>query len=105
MTTVLLMEPDNDSAGAYAQWLQRAGFRVITAGEELPPDLVIIGVSNVGQSLNRVSADGRDVPRIIVSSDAGDQRLATLGCAILIRPVMYDDLVTAVRRVLKAATT
>ena len=104
MPTVLLKEPDNENSSAYTQWLQRAGFRVVTAGEEFPPDVVIIGVSKVGPELNPVSANGRDVPRIIVSSDPGDQRLATVDCAVLIRPVMYDDLVTAARRVLKAVT-
>jgi hypothetical protein len=67
------------------------------------PDLVVLSVPRVERSLMRVFAQGRSIPRIVLSSEASDAtRAADLDCAgILIRPVMYDDLVTLVRRVLK----
>ena len=109
MKTVLLIEPDADSARCYAETLQRAGFHVeTTMGDEdgrrdVTPDLVVLSVPRVERSLTRVFAHGRPVPRIALSSEASDASRATdFDCAgILIRPVMYDDLVTLVRRVLK----
>jgi DNA-binding NtrC family response regulator len=109
MKTVLLIEPDADSARSYADTLQRAGFLVETmSGEDdvrrdLAPDLVVVSVPRVERSLMRVFAHGRPIPRIALSSEASDAaRAIDFDCAgILIRPVMYDDLVTLVRRVLK----
>jgi DNA-binding response OmpR family regulator len=109
MATVLLVEPHAESARAYAQSLERAGFRVETStagGEDLnlAPDLVVIGVPRLERSLLRVFACGLLVPRIVLSSEAADaERAPEFECAaVLIRPVMYDDLVREVRRVLKA---
>ena len=109
MKTVLLIEPDADSARSYAETLQRAGFLVETmSGDgdvrpDLAADLVVISVPRVDRSLMRVFVHGRPIPRIALSSEASDAARATdFDCAgILIRPVMYDDLVTLVRRVLK----
>ena len=109
MKTVLLIEPDADSARSYAATLERAGFNVeiLTGDEEgkqdVAPDLVVLSVPRVERSLMRVFAQGRSIPRIALSSEASDaSRAADFDCAgILIRPVMYDDLVTLVRRVLK----
>jgi len=109
MATVLLVEPHAESARAYAQSLERAGFRVETStagGQDLnlAPDVVVIGVPRLQRSLLRVLACGLPVPRIVLSSEAADaERAAEFECAaVLIRPVMYDDLVREVRRVLKA---
>jgi DNA-binding response OmpR family regulator len=109
MKTVLLIEPDADSARSYAATLERAGFNVeIMTGDDngkqgVAPDLVVISVPRVDRSLVRIFAQGRSIPRIALSSEASDAtRAADFDCAgILIRPVMYDDLVTLVRRVLK----
>lgn len=110
MATILLIEPHADSARNYADSLQRAGFRVEIATtpdleRDLAPNVVVISVPRAEQSLVRVLAHGRPVPRIVLSSEASDaKRAAELDCAaVLIRPVMYDHLVTEVRRVLKAA--
>jgi len=109
MKTVLLIEPDADSARTYAETLRRAGFHVETISgdndekQDVAPDLVVLSVPRVERSLLRVLARGRPVPRIALSSEASDAtRAMDFDCAgILIRPVMYDDLVTLVRRVLK----
>jgi DNA-binding NtrC family response regulator len=109
MKTVLLIEPDADSARTYAETLQRAGFHVeiTTAGDDerpdLAPDVIVYSVPRVERSLMHVVAHGPEIPRIALSSEASDAARATdFDCAgILIRPVMYDDLVTLVRRVLK----
>ena len=109
MKTVLLIEPDADSARIYSETLRRAGFRVETStaadadGQDVSPDLVVLSVPRVERSLLRVFANGRPIPRIALSSEASDaSRAMDFDCAgILIRPVMYDDLVTLVRRVLK----
>jgi DNA-binding NtrC family response regulator len=110
MKTVLLIEPDADSARTYAETLRRAGFHVETTAHqdeshEAAPDLVVLSVPRVNRSLPRIFAHGRPVPRIVLSSEAADAtRAMEVDCAgILIRPVMYDDLVTLVRRVLKEA--
>lgn len=106
MQTILLSEPDADSARRNADALQRAGFRVeiTTPGlerEDLTPDVIVLSVPRLERSLLRVIAHGRAVPRIIISSAAEDAaRAAEYECAaVLVRPVMYDDLVMAVRRV------
>ena len=106
MQTVLLSEPDVDSARRNASFLELAGFRVeITSPgaerEGLAPDVVVLSVSHLQPSLVRVIANGRPVPRIVISSAAEDAtRAAEYECAaVLVRPVMYDDLITAVRRV------
>jgi DNA-binding NtrC family response regulator len=109
MKTILLIEPDADSARSYAATLERAGFNVETmtgadeGQQDSAPDLVVLSVPRVERSLMRVVARGRSIPRIVLSSEASDAaRAADFDCAgILIRPVMYDDLVTLVRRVLK----
>ena len=109
MKTVLLIEPDVDSARIYSETLRRAGFHVETTTgaddevQDVSPDLVVLSVPRVERSLLRVLANGQPVPRIALSSEASDaSRAADFDCAgILIRPVMYDDLVTLVRRVLK----
>lgn len=111
MDTILLIEPHGDSARTYAESLQRAGFRVETAASthetdrSVTPSVVVISVPNANQPLLRVFSQGRAVPRIVLSSDQGDaRRAAELECAaVLIRPVMYDALVSEVRRVLKTA--
>jgi DNA-binding response OmpR family regulator len=108
MKTVLLVEPDADSARTYAESLQRAGFHVEIIGdyedkEDLAPDIVVLSVARVERSLPRVFVNGRPIPRIALSSESSDAaRASDFDCAgILIRPVMYDDLITLVRRVLK----
>jgi DNA-binding response OmpR family regulator len=108
MTTVLLVESHAESARRYADHLERAGFRVeaVTGEgerENLRPDLVIISVPSLDRSQLRVVANGRPVPKIALSSEPSDAaRGEEFGCAaVLVRPVMYDDLVTEVRRVLK----
>ena len=105
MQTILLSEPDADTARRYANSLQRAGFRVelTTPGverEDLIPDLVVLSVARLERSLLRVVANGRAVPRIVISSASDDAaRALEFDCAaVLVRPVMYDDLITAVRR-------
>ena len=110
MATVLLIEPHPDTARVYAESLQRAGFRVEVsaapdvASEGLAPSVVVISVPRIDRPLLRVVAHGQPVPRIVLSSEASDApRAAEFECAaVLIRPVMYDDLVNEVRRVLKA---
>jgi DNA-binding response OmpR family regulator len=111
MATVLLIEPDADSARTYAESLMRAGFRVevpTTAADrqDFTPDVVVISVPRFERSLPPF-AHGRSVPRIVLSSDASDvEHAAELDCAaVLIRPVMYDALVNEVRRVLRVADT
>lgn len=108
MTTVLLVEPSAESARRYADHLERAGFRVeVVSGEgereDLRPNLVIVSVPHLDRSQLRVVEKGRPVPKIALSSEASDaRRAAEFGCAaVLVRPVMYDDLVTEARRVLK----
>ena len=110
MATVLLIEPHADTARRYAQSLQQAGFRVEAISSEserrdLPPDLVIISVPSLERSPVRMGTNDHRVPQIALSSEAADaDRAREFGCAgVLIRPVMYDDLVTEVRRVLKSA--
>lgn len=106
MQTILLSEPDADSARRHADSLQRAGFRVeITSPgverEDLTPDVVVLSVPQLEPSLLQLIASVPSVPRIVISSAAEDAtRGAEYECAaVLVRPVMYDDLVTAVRRV------
>ena len=108
MATVLLLEPHAESARVYAQNLTRAGFRVetITAEPERldrAADLVVISVPRLERSFLRVFADGPYVPRIVLSSEEADaKRAAEFRCAaVLIRPVMYDDLVKVARQVLR----
>lgn len=110
MATVLLIEPHADSARTYSETLQRAGFQVERATSEaerqdLAPDILVISVRQVERSPLRVVAHGRPVPRIVLSAQPGDaSRAAEFDCAsVLIQPVMYDDLVNEVRRVLKTA--
>jgi DNA-binding response OmpR family regulator len=112
MPTVLLIEPHADTARIYAETLHRAGFRVETGAPEaemsrIAPHVVVISVPRMERSLPRVTARGRSVPRIVVSSDASDaRRTAEFDCAaVLIRPVMYDDLIKEVRRVLKTTAS
>ena len=112
MPTVLLIEPHAESARHYAESLERAGFRVevvttpTAVQQDLAPNVVVISVPRAERSLLRVFAHGGAVPRIVLSSDAKDaERAIELDCAaVLIRPVLYDRLVTEVRRVLKAAS-
>ena len=108
MTTVLLIESHADSARRYTESLERAGFRVETVSAEgqrpdVSPDLVIISVPHLDRPQRRIVANGRLVPMIALSSDAADaDRALEFECAaVLIRPVMYDQLITQVRRVLK----
>ena len=109
MPTVLLLEPHAESARVYAQSLTRAGFRVesITAEPDMDraADLVVISVPRLERSFLRVFVDGLSVPRIVLSSEEADaKRAAEFRCAaVLIRPVMYDDLVKVARQVLKNA--
>ena len=110
MPTVLLIEPHTGSARRYAQSLQQAGFRVEAISsdadrQEFPADLIVISVPQLERSELRNFANGRSVPKIALSSEAADaDRAREFGCAaVLIRPVMYDDLVTQVRRVMKTA--
>ena len=111
MTTVLLVDPDAANARDYTASLERAGFRVEWAtspGErqDLAPDVLVISVARLERTLLRVVASGRPVPRIVLSSQPADSsRAAEFDCAsVLIQPVMYDELVTEVRRVLKTST-
>ena len=109
MKTVLLIEPDADSARTYSESLQRAGFHVETTvtddevRRELAPDVVVLSLARAERSMPHVFAHGRPVPRIVLSSEPSDAaRASEFNCAgILIRPVMYDHLVTLVRRILK----
>ncbi|MEO5896568.1 MAG: hypothetical protein ABIS06_12795 [Vicinamibacterales bacterium] len=73
--------------------------------KELPPDVVVLSVARLEGSIMGVVSNGRAVPRIAISSEEHDElRGAEFGCAaVLVRPVMYDQLVTAVRRVVKAS--
>jgi DNA-binding NtrC family response regulator len=110
MKTVLLIEPDADSATTYSESLRRAGFHVVTATDdevrrEPVPDVVVLSLARADRSMPHVFAHGRSVPRIVLSSEPSDAaRASEFNCAgILIRPVMYDHLVTLVRRVLKEA--
>jgi hypothetical protein len=104
MTTVLLIEPNAADARSYSQWLERAGFRVTTNNEDFPPDVIVISVSTL-EEVRTATHDGRLLPKIILWSEAVDRKLASaVGCAVLIRPVMYDDLVTTVRRLLKQSS-
>jgi DNA-binding response OmpR family regulator len=106
--TILLIEPQPDTARRYADTLERAGFRVEAVSAEgerrdLRPDLIILSVSHLDRSQLCAIANDRVVPRIALSSQAADaDRALEFGyAAVLIRPVMYDRLVTEVRRVLK----
>ena len=108
MPTVLLVERDAESARRYSESLLSAGFRVEVAApdvdrQDLAPNVVVLSVPRLERSLLRVLAHGRLVPRIVLSSEATDAaRAAEFECsAVLIRPVMYDDLIKEVRRVLK----
>ena len=110
LPTVLLVDADAESARPYSEALQRAGFRVeVTAPgsdrHDLPPDVVVLSVPQLNRSMVRVVTNGRPVPRIVISSNVRDSTPGPeFDCAaVLIRPVMYDDLVTTVRRVLKSS--
>jgi DNA-binding response OmpR family regulator len=105
--SVLLVEPDAESARSYTQSLERAGFRVetMTVGGDrldLEPDLAVISVPRLDRSILPIFVRCLSVPRIVLSSEEADaQRAAEFHCAaVLIRPVMYDDLVNEVRRAL-----
>ncbi len=101
MTTVLLIEPNAADAHSYSQWLERAGFRVTTNKEDFPPDVIVISVSTL-EEVRTATPEARLLPKIILAAEADDRKIASsLGCEILIRPIMYDDLVTTVRRVVK----
>ncbi len=103
MTTVLLIEPNAADAHSYSQWLERAGFRVTTNKEDFP-DVIVISASTL-EEVRTATPEARLVPKIILAGEADDRKLAaSLGCEILIRPIMYDDLVTTVRRVVKHST-
>jgi DNA-binding response OmpR family regulator len=108
MATVLLLESHPESARAYAQSLTRAGFRVETITVEperldRAADLMVISVPRLERSFLRVFVHGVSLPRIVLSSEEADEeRAAEFCCAgVLIRPVMYDDLVKEARRVLR----
>jgi DNA-binding response OmpR family regulator len=109
MARVLLIEPHAESARAYARNLEQAGFSVDRAADPASvvpranaPSLIVISVPRLDGWLAPF-AHLRASPRIALSSVASDARRAEeFDCAaVLIRPVMYDDLVTEVRRVLK----
>ena len=109
MSTVLLIEPHPESARRYADHLDRAGFRVEAVSAEaqrqelLRPDLVIVSVPQLDRRQLQIIANGQAVPKIALTSVAADvDRGSEFGfAAVLVRPVMYDDLVNEVRRVLK----
>jgi DNA-binding response OmpR family regulator len=108
MPTVLLLEPHAETARVYAQSLTRAGFRVETITSEperldQAADLVVVSVPRLERSFLRGFVRGLSVPRIVLSSEEADARRASeFRCAaVLIRPVMYDDLVKVARRVLR----
>ena len=109
MATVLLIEPHTDSARRYADHLDRAGFRVEAVSAEdqrrelLRPDIVVVSVPHLDRRQRQIIANGRPVPKIALTSEAADVvRGRDFGyAAVLVRPVMYDDLVNEVRRVLK----
>lgn len=112
MQTILLVEPDAEGARRNAESLQRAGFRVEVSApgverQDLAPDVIVLSVPRLERSLLRVVSNGRAVPRIVISSEATDEaRASEFECAaVLVRPVMYDDLVNAVRHVLKTVAT
>ena len=73
--------------------------------EDVTPDVVVLSVPRLERSMMRVVANGRPVPRIAISSEERDAvRGEDYGCAaVLVRPVLYDQLVAAVRRVVKAS--
>ena len=106
MPTILLLEPHAETARVYAQSLTRAGFRVETITSEperldQAADLVVVSVPRLERSFLR--GRGLSVPRIVLSSEEADaKRASEFRCAaVLIRPVMYDDLVKVARRVLR----
>ncbi|CAN5832274.1 hypothetical protein BH18ACI5_BH18ACI5_18720 [soil metagenome] len=109
MLNILLVDADADSALRNSQSLKRAGFHVDVAAsglecDALTPDVVVLSVPRLERSMMRVVSNGRPVPRIAISSEEHDgSRGVDFECAaVLIRPVMYDDLVRTVRRVAKA---
>jgi DNA-binding response OmpR family regulator len=111
MANILLVDFDADSALRSSQTLQRAGFHVDVAApglqcEDLTADVVVLSVARLQGSMIRVVSKGRAVPRIAISSEEHDEmRGEEFGCAaVLVRPVLYDQLVAAVRRVVRAST-
>ena len=110
MVNILLVDADAASALRNAQSSRHAGFHVDVASAGLEcanvaPDVVVLSVARLEPSMMRVASKGRPVPCIAISSEERDGiRAADFDCAaVLVRPVMYDQLVTAVRRVVKAS--
>ena len=109
MVNILLVDGDPTSALRNARTLQHAGFHVDLAGPGLEGatlvrDVVVFSMARLGPSMMRVVSEGKPVPRIAISSEERDGvRAQDFDCAaVLVRPVMYDQLVTTVRRVVKA---
>ena len=72
-------------------------------GWTVQPTLSSSAFLRLERSFLRVFVDGLSVPRIVLSSEEADaERAAEFRCAaVLIRPVMYNDLVKVARRVLR----
>jgi AmiR/NasT family two-component response regulator len=108
MATILLIEPHVDRAHRYAESLEKAGLLVelvssAATRHDIQPDLVVISVPRLDRAQFGAVSKNTGLPKIALSSEPADADRATeFECAaVLIQPVMYDDLVTEVRRVLK----
>jgi DNA-binding response OmpR family regulator len=108
--TILLIETDAATARQNAETLIRAGFLVEidptgAARATHVPDVIVLSVTGLTHSVRRRVAR-ISVPHVVISSDPADAiRAVEFGCAaVLIRPVMYDELVKAVRHIVPSNT-
>lgn len=106
--TILLIETDASTARQNAETLIRAGFLVEidpsgAAAATNVPDVIVLSVTGLTHSVRKRIAR-ISVPHVVISSDPADAtRAVEFGCAaVLIRPVMYDELVKAVRHIVHA---
>lgn len=103
--TVLIVEPNQDSASMYVEYLRAQGLRVVCDGDSnadgVLPDVVVFGTRSCAEhsSAVRVVRRGHPVPTIAISSDKRDRtRPLPNGFArVLIRPVHLDLLLREIR--------
>jgi CheY-like chemotaxis protein len=117
---VLVIEDDRDSRRLYAEELQRAGYSVSEAhnglqaaekAAELEPDVIVTDLGLPGidgyelcRRLHRDERLGR-IPIVAITgryfSEADIARAHREGCkAVLIKPIVGDELVAEIRKVL-----
>ena len=122
LESVLLFDPDTDTAEMYGVGLELAGFRARVTSSDAEARSVLrqerpaAVIADVGAGaaeaweliqLLRANRSTRDIPVVVLAgrTDAWiGQRAAMLGCAaVLVKPCLPDTLAAAVRESLQTA--